>query len=60
MYVAEVTHSGDYESGFTTSMVITAPSNPALRNMATNIFNSTAKDIADRQDLTSNKSEVAN
>ncbi len=60
VYVAEVTHSGDYESGFTTSMVITAPSNPALRNMATNIFNSTAKDIAERQDLTSNKSEVAN
>jgi cell wall-associated NlpC family hydrolase len=60
VYVAEVTHSGDYESGFTTSMVITAPSNPALRNMATNIFNSTAKDIAERQDLMSNKSEVAN
>lgn len=59
VYVAEVTHSGDYESGFTTSMVITAPSNPALRNMATNIFNSTAKDIAERRDLMSNKSEVA-
>lgn len=59
VYVAEVTHSGDYENGFTTSMVITAPSNPNIVRMVTDVFNATAADIASRQDLKTNAAEVS-
>lgn len=59
VYVAEVTHSGDFESGFTTQMVITAPSNPNIRRMVTNVFNAKSNDIAARQDLKTNPIEVA-
>jgi cell wall-associated NlpC family hydrolase len=59
VYVSEVTHSGDFESGFTTSMIIMAPSNPSLRKMASSIYNATAEDLASRLDLFQNRSEVA-
>lgn len=59
VYVSEVTHSGDYENGFTTSMVITAPSNPNIRRMVTDVFNANANDIAARNDLKTNPVEVA-
>jgi hypothetical protein len=58
VYVAEVTHSGDFENGFTTSMTIMAPSNPNILKLATSIFDATAKDVATRQDLFRNASEV--
>ncbi len=59
VYVSEVTHSGDFESGFTTSMTIMAPSNPNTRKMAEDIFNATASEIASGLALLSNLSEVA-
>ena len=59
VYVREVTHSGDFESGFTTTMTIMAPSSPSMRKIATNIFNATAEEISSRLDLFSNSSEVA-
>ena len=58
VYVTEVTHAGDFENGFTTSMTIMAPSNPNILNMATSIFNATAQDISARQDLLRNATEV--
>ena len=58
MYVSEVTHSGDFESGFTTSMTIMAPSNPSLRRMVQDIFNATVAEIASGQALVSQESEV--
>lgn len=58
VYVAEVTHAGDFENGFTTTMTIMAPSNPNIRNLATNIFNATAQEISSRQDLLRNATEV--
>lgn len=59
VYVAEVTHSGDYESGFTTAMTITAPSNPNISRLVTNVFNANSADIAARNDLKTNPVEVA-
>lgn len=58
VYVSEVTHSGDFESGFTTSMTIMAPSNPNIRKIAQTIFNATAAEIASGQALVSQSSEV--
>lgn len=58
VYVSEVTHSGDFESGFTTSMTIMAPSNPNIRKMAQSIFNATIAEIASGQALVSQESEV--
>ena len=58
VYVSEVTHSGDYESGFTTSMTIMAPSNPTLIRVQTSIFNPDAAEVAQRQDLVNNETEV--
>lgn len=58
VYVTEVTHAGDFENGFTTTMTIMAPSNPNILNLATSIFNATAQDVAARQDLLRNASEV--
>lgn len=58
VYVSEVTHSGDFESGFTTSMTIMAPSNPNIRKMAQSIFNATLAEIASGQALVSQESEV--
>jgi len=50
VYVSEVMHSGDFENGFTTSMTIMAPSNPAIRNMATNLPTATSQETQDQQD----------
>jgi len=58
VYVAEVTHAGDFENGFTTSMTIMAPSNPNVRRMMTSIFNSSSDEIASRDDLIRNNTEV--
>jgi len=58
VYVSEVTHSGDFESGFTTSMTIMAPSNPNIRKMAQSIFNATYEEIASGFALISKDSEV--
>lgn len=41
VYVTEVTHSGDFESGFTTSAVIMAPSNTLISKMGQTIANMT-------------------
>lgn len=57
VYVTEVTHAGDFESGFTTSMTIVAPSRPSVAGIATTMFNATAADLASRQDLFRNASE---
>lgn len=57
VYVSEVTHSGDFENGFTTSMTIMAPSNPVIRNLATDIFNANSSEINSRQDLFRNNAE---
>lgn len=59
VYVTEVTHSGDFESGFTTTMTIMAPSTPAMAALATSMFNATAADLAARNDLTTQSSEVS-
>lgn len=59
VYVSEVTHSGDFESGFTTSMTIMAPSNPSLRQMATNIYNATTEELSSGLQLFRNAAEVA-
>jgi hypothetical protein len=59
VYVTEVTHSGDFESGFTTSMTIMAPSSPTLRQMATSAFNATAEELAAGMQLFRNAAEVA-
>lgn len=58
VYVSEVTHSGDYENGFTTSMTIMAPSNPSILKLQTSIFNPNAAEVAQRQDLVNNETEV--
>lgn len=58
VYVSEVTHAGDFENGFTTSMTIMAPSNPAILKMATSIFNASNAETAARQDLFRNATEV--
>lgn len=58
VYVREVTHSGDFESGFTTSMTIMAPSNPNIRKMAESIFKATYEQIASGMALLSQASEV--
>ncbi len=58
VYVAEVMHSGDFESGFTTNMTIMAPSNPNILKLATSIFSAGAEELASRQDLFRNASEV--
>jgi hypothetical protein len=58
VYVSEVTHSGDFESGFTTSMTIMAPSNPNIRKMAQSIFNATYEEIASGFALISKDTEV--
>lgn len=58
VYVSEVTHSGDFESGFTTSMTIMAPSNPVIRNMAESMFNVGVQEIISGQALVSKESEV--
>lgn len=39
VYVAAVTHSGDFENGFTTSATIMAPSTPDIRRIATTVDN---------------------
>ena len=59
VYVSEVTHSGDFESGFTTTMTIMAPSNPSLRQMATSIYNATAEELSSGLQLFRNAAEVA-
>jgi len=59
VYVSEVTHSGDFESGFTTTMTIMAPSNPSLRKMATSIYNATAEELSSGLQLFRNAAEVA-
>ena len=51
VYVTEVTHAGDFESGFTTTMTIMAPSRPSIAGIATTMFNATSVDIASRRDL---------
>lgn len=53
VYVSEVTHSGDFENGFTTSMNIMAPSNPAMRNMAVTLTNATQQETQNQQDNSS-------
>ncbi len=58
MYVSEVTHSGDFENGFTTSMTIMAPSNPNVRKMITSVFNASAEEIESRQDLFRNARKI--
>ena len=58
VYVSEVTHAGDFENGFTTTMTIMAPSNPNILKMATNIFSAKAQELTARQDLFRNASEV--
>lgn len=59
VYVTEVTHSGDFESGFTTTMTIMAPSNTATAAIATNMFNAAAEDIIARNNLATQASEVS-
>jgi cell wall-associated NlpC family hydrolase len=58
MYVSEVTHAGDFENGFTTSMTIMAPSNPNIRRIITDIFNASAEEIEARQDLFRNARKI--
>jgi hypothetical protein len=58
VYVSEVTHAGDFENGFTTTMTIMAPSNPNIKNLAVSVFNATAQEISSRQDLLRNATEV--
>jgi cell wall-associated NlpC family hydrolase len=58
VYVTEVVHSGDFESGFTTTMTIMAPSLPGASGVASTMFNATAADIAARQDLFRSASET--
>lgn len=58
VYVSEVTHSGDFESGFTTTMTIMAPSNPSIRKIAQSMFNATIEEIASGQALVNKDSEV--
>lgn len=41
VYVTEVTHSGDFESGFTTSAVIMAPSNTLISKLGQTVANMT-------------------
>lgn len=57
VYVTEVTHSGDWESGFTTTMTIMAPSRPSVAGIASTMFNANAADIAARRDLFSQAQE---
>jgi cell wall-associated NlpC family hydrolase len=48
VYVSGVTHSGDFENGFTTSATIMAPSNPTFNQIATSVtdvFTQGAKNI---------------
>ena len=56
VYVTEVTHSGDFENGFTTSMTIMAPSNPTIAKLATSIANVTQKETWDKRDIDGNAS----
>ena len=59
VYVSEVTHSGDFESGFTTSMTIMAPSSPSIRKMGQDIFRASYEQIASGLALISKATEVA-
>lgn len=38
VYVTEVVHAGDFESGFTTTATIMAPSNPVIANLANQVL----------------------
>jgi cell wall-associated NlpC family hydrolase len=58
VYVSEVTHSGDFESGFTTSMTIMAPSNPAVMKLQTSVFDANAAEAASRRDMVNNETQV--
>lgn len=58
VYVSEVTHAGDFESGFTTSMTIMAPSKPNIAKMLETIFNATYEEIASGMALINKDSEV--
>lgn len=58
VYVSEVTHSGDYESGFTTSMTIMAPTNPTVMKLQTSIFNADSAEVSARRDLVNEETEV--
>jgi len=58
VYVAEVTHAGDFENGFTTTMTIMAPSKPGWQTAVSMFTSATAQEIANRQDLFRNAAEV--
>ena len=58
VYVSEVTHSGDFESGLTTSMTIMAPSSPAVLKMQTSVFDQNAAEAAARRDQANNETQV--
>lgn len=58
VYVSEVTHSGDFENGFSTTMTIMAPSNPAMARLATQLIKATDQETKDKFDLTGNAQTV--
>lgn len=58
VYVSEVTHSGDFENGFTTSMTIMAPSNPAIRKLASQLTSATQQEGWDKRDIMGNANTV--
>ena len=60
VYVTEVTHSGDFENGFTTQMTIMAPSNPNIRRLAMEVNNVTRQETWDKRDIEGNASVVFN
>ena len=58
VYVTEVTHAGDFESGFTTTMTIMAPSRPNVLKMATDMFTSNDREIVSRLNSLARAAEV--
>lgn len=54
VYVAGVTHSGDFESGFTTTATIMAPSTPDIRRVASQIQDQFTNGGWDQNDVNGN------
>lgn len=60
VYVSEVVHAGDFENGFSTTMTIMAPSNPAMARLATQLVSATGQETWDKADLSGQASTVFN
>lgn len=58
VYVSAVTHAGDFENGFTTSMTIMAPSNPIIQQLAATFVTATDQETLDAQNAAANASVV--